>query len=68
MFQDDPTARGVVRKLLSVYDVTLSPEKVSALEQVVAKEMDGVLTAQNARKVAARASRLIFGTPEFQFC
>lgn len=62
----DPTPRGVVKRLLGVYDAPLKVERqkilVSAAERVMA---DG-LTLRTAPTVAATLTKLIFASPEFQ--
>lgn len=67
LFVDDPTPAGVVAKLLSVFDAEIPEGKRGGL--VAAVEKVGTrITPQNANQAAAAASRLIFGSPEFQFC
>lgn len=67
LLQQDPTPKGVVAKLTSVFDVNLKAEKIKALEAAAAKQMDDGLTEANANQVAAFVAHLIFATPEFQF-
>ncbi len=65
----DPTPQGIAQKLCSIYDAPLPPQKVAQLAQAASKEMGTQgLTPQNANKVAASVMKLIFGSPEFQFC
>ncbi|KXK13263.1 MAG: hypothetical protein UZ18_ATM001001992 [Armatimonadetes bacterium OLB18] len=66
LFSSDPSPRGVVDKLLSVFDAELSEEQVGQLVAAAEKASEGRVTAQNANQVAAAVSRLIFGSPEFQ--
>ncbi len=67
-FEENPTAKGVVDRLLSIFDAAIADDKKGALISAAEKAMEGRLTAQNANRTAAQVSRLIFGTPEFQFC
>lgn len=66
LFTDDPSAKGMVGKLLSIFDAVLPKEKVTQVEKAVSEFVP--LTARNANEAAAKACRLIFGSPEFQFC
>jgi uncharacterized protein (DUF1800 family) len=65
LFTDDPSPKGVVKKLLSLFDVDLPKEKVGQVEKAVSEYTP--VTQRNANEMAAKASRLIFGSPEFQF-
>ncbi len=65
LFQADPSADGVVTRLLSLFDVEVSESKRKTLIQ--AAEKVGSATPRNASKLAHDVSRLIFGSPEFQF-
>ncbi|OWU65931.1 MAG: hypothetical protein CBB60_002145 [Armatimonadetes bacterium Cent15-Ar3] len=65
----DPTTFGIAKKLCSIYDAPLEGAKLAKLAEAAEKEMAGQgLTPQNANKVAASIMKLIFGSPEFQFC
>jgi uncharacterized protein (DUF1800 family) len=64
---EDPSPSGAVDKLLSIFDAPLKPEKRTVLVATADKFSEGRLTPQNANKVAAQVSRLIFASPEFQF-
>lgn len=68
LLRDDPTPEGVVRRLLSIFDAPLMESKLSPLVGAAEKASGGRLTALNASATAAAVSRLIFGSPEFQFC
>lgn len=68
LFQDDPTAEGIVKRLCSIYDVVLSRDKMESLTSVAEQELGSRLTLQNANQVARRVSMGIFASPEFQFC
>ncbi|HVL40475.1 MAG TPA: DUF1800 domain-containing protein [Fimbriimonadaceae bacterium] len=67
LFSEDPTPQGAVTRLLSIFDAPLAKEKVPNLVSAAEKASGGRLTAGNANAVAASVSRLIFGSPEFQF-
>jgi hypothetical protein len=58
----------VARKLCSVFDAYLPEAKVQAVAEAVRTASGGTVTAQNANAAAHAGSRLIFGSPEFQFC
>jgi len=68
LFTDDPSPKGVAQKLCSVFDCPLPPSKLAHVEAAVRDVAGGAVTPQNANPAAAAASRLIFGSPEFQFC
>lgn len=67
LFADDPTPTAVVNKLVSVFDAPLPKAKIPQLVAAADKASEGRITALNAGKTAAQVSRLIFGSPEFQF-
>lgn len=62
----DPTPKGVVRTLLSLYDAPVKVERQRVLVDAATKAIGPGLDPRNAPKVAATVSRLIFATPEFQ--
>ena len=65
----DPTPMGIAQKLASIYDAPFSNAKLATLAQAANQALNGQeLTQQNANAVAADVLRLIFGSPEFQFC
>lgn len=65
----DPTPMGIAQKLASMYDAPFSAAKLQTLAQAAQQSLNGQeLTQQNANTVAADVLRLIFGSPEFQFC
>ncbi len=68
LFAKDPSPRGVVTKLVSIFDAPIHPEKLPMLVSVAEKASGGEVTRVNANLTAAAVSRLIFATPEFQFC
>lgn len=67
LFAKDPTPEGVVETLLSLFDAPLAPSKRPELVQVARAASDGRVTQANANATGAAVSRLIFGSPEFQF-
>lgn len=67
LFSQDPTSRGVVKKLISVFDAPIQPDRYALLESAATKASGGDLNENNANATAAAVSRLIFATPEFQF-
>jgi len=68
LFSDDPSPKGVVDRLLSVFDVTLSDAKRSQLVKAAETASEGSVGPDNANAVAAAVCRLVFSSPEFQFC
>lgn len=65
----DPTPAGIAQKLCSLYDAPLSPQKMQTLAKAAESSLAGKpLSNANANKVANDVLRLIFGSPEFQFC
>lgn len=68
LLSDDPTPLGAAKKLVSVFDAELPAGKISQLAEAARAASGGEVTAENASETARCVSRLIFGTPEFQFC
>jgi len=68
LFSDNPTSRGLVTKLLSLFDAQLPAEKVEQLVAAADKVCNGRVDARNAGQTANAVAKLIFGSPEFQFC
>jgi uncharacterized protein (DUF1800 family) len=65
----DPTPMGIAQKLASMYDAPLQQAKLSTLALAASQSLNGQeLSQKNANNVAADVLRLIFGSPEFQFC
>ena len=65
----DPSPMGIAQKLASMYDASLSPMKLQKLAEAASLSLKGQeLSQKNANQVAGDVLRLIFGTPEFQFC
>lgn len=67
LFAKDPTPKGVVDTLLSIYDAPLPVSKHAKLVEAAQKACGGQVRPANANATAAAVSRLIFGSPEFQF-
>lgn len=68
LFADDPTPRGVVTKLVSVFDVELAPAKIEILVKAAEGKAGGARVNQRTASPTANAvAKLIFGSPEFQF-
>jgi hypothetical protein len=65
---DDSSAAGVSKSLCSILDIQLPPSKMKKLEESVEAISNGRLTAANTGKVCAETGKLIFGSPEFQYC
>ncbi|MHB8635724.1 MAG: DUF1800 domain-containing protein [Fimbriimonadaceae bacterium] len=68
LFATDPTPHGVAHKLASVFDAPLPADKLDELESAARKAVGDTITEANANKAAAAAGRLMFASPEFQFC
>ena len=67
LFAKDPTPAFAVDTLLSVFDAPLAASKRPQLVAAAQKASGGAVTSTNANVTAAAISRLIFGSPEFQF-
>ena len=68
LFDKDPTPGGIAAKLVSVFDAPIAEEKIGELVSAAAQTSSGTLTPDNANKTADSVARLIFASPEFQFC
>ncbi len=65
----DPTPMGITQKLASMFDAPFQQAKLATLAQAATQSLNGEeLSQKNANTVAADVLRLIFGSPEFQFC
>jgi hypothetical protein len=68
IFAKDPSCATVARQLASIFDAPLPELKLASLVEAAKAAAGGDrVTEQNANLVASRVSRLIFGSPEFQF-
>jgi len=68
LFEKDATPGGVVKKLVSIFDAPIPQAKMGGLVSAAAQAMGGSLTEDNANRTADSVARLIFASPEFQFC
>jgi hypothetical protein len=68
LLQDQSSVEGAVSKLCSLFDVKLPENKKRELIHVAMEQSRGAIAEENANAVAANVCRLLFGTPEFQFC
>ncbi|MBS1726307.1 MAG: DUF1800 domain-containing protein [Armatimonadetes bacterium] len=68
LFARDPSAAGVVRVLMSVFDVTLPAAKVDGLVAAAEKAGAGSMNPRTANDVAREVCKLLFASPEFQMC
>ncbi len=59
---------GVADRLTSIFDAPLPKAKRAGLVAAAQKASEGRVTWQNAAATADTVTRLIFATPEFQFC
>jgi hypothetical protein len=62
------TPAAVVDKLLSLFDAQLPAEKRAVLIDNVKKQTGGSVNRADANAVCSATCKLIFGSPEFQFC
>lgn len=68
IFAKDPSCEAVARQLVSIFDAPLPEAKMTGLFDAAKAAAGGNrVTEQNANQVASKVSRLIFGSPEFQF-
>jgi uncharacterized protein (DUF1800 family) len=67
LLQNDMTPKGVVAKLISVFDAPIPPDKVQRLVAAAQRTSGGSINAQNVGETAAIVAKLIFASPEFQF-
>ncbi|MBX3117486.1 MAG: DUF1800 domain-containing protein [Fimbriimonadaceae bacterium] len=67
LFRGDPSPKGVVDKLTSIFDVQLPDATVQTLVASAQAESSGRLTLANSAQTAAGVCKLMFGSPEFQF-
>lgn len=59
--------KALVDRLLSVFDAELPREKVQTLYESATETSGGTITGRNLQPTMQAVTRLIFGTPEFQF-
>ncbi len=67
LFVEDSTPTGIVKRLIGVFDAPIPQAKVTQLVSAAQAASGGEITDRNANEVADAVSRLIFGSPEFQF-
>jgi uncharacterized protein (DUF1800 family) len=71
LFAHDPSPRGAVTSIVSVFDAQPKPEDIPLLtraaESATLGAPGGEVTPQTANLVARAVSRLVFSSPEFQF-
>lgn len=66
LFAKDPTPRGVVTTLVSIFDAPIPEKRLTPMVQAAENVCGNRVTAANANQTASAVARLIFGTPEFQ--
>ncbi len=64
----DGAPAGFVDQMLSVFDVSMPDLKRKQLAAAAESAAGGTITSRNANACAVAVGRLIFGSPEFQFC
>jgi uncharacterized protein (DUF1800 family) len=67
LFSADPSAAGVAKRLVSLFDCPALLAKLPALTEAAQRASGGTVNARNVRPTANAVARLIFGSPEFQF-
>lgn len=67
ILERDSSPEGVTRRMITLLDAPIPPEKVTQLIAAAREQSGGAVTARNANAVAWAVGRLIFGSPEFQF-
>jgi uncharacterized protein (DUF1800 family) len=68
LFTQDNSAEAVARRLVSIFDADMPASRLSSLVQATKAASGGRVTASNANETASAVTRLIFASPEFQFC
>lgn len=63
-----PTSEGVVKTLMSLFDVQLSQAKTDGLVKAAENAGANSMNPRTANEVARSVCRLMFSTPEFQVC
>lgn len=67
ILSDDPSPAGIVKRILSIFDVSMPDEKVKILEEAASETLGGrSLSVLNSGEVSNAVCRLVFGSPEFQ--
>lgn len=67
LFVGDRSPEAVARKLVSVFDCPFPEEKIPLLVEAARKAGGEKITDSTAGPAAVAVSRLLFGSPEFQF-
>jgi uncharacterized protein (DUF1800 family) len=65
---DGATGKQAASALCSIFDVRYKPDKIDQLARAADTVCKGSINARNANASAVAVCRLIFGSPEFQFC
>ena len=68
LFEKDPSPRGVVDAVCSLFDAPIPAAKRQQLADAAKATMGSGLTERNASEVAQQVCRLLFASPEYQFC
>ncbi|MEI8282354.1 MAG: DUF1800 family protein, partial [Armatimonadota bacterium] len=66
LFASDPTPAGVVKALMSIFDVSFSATKIAGLVETAQNEGGAQITQRTANATARAVCKLIFASPEFQ--
>jgi hypothetical protein len=68
LFTEAKLPGDAVKTLVSIFDAQFSPAKMKQLEAAANEASGDQLNPRTANAVASAVCRLIFGSPEFQFC
>lgn len=68
LLRNDPTPEGVVKNLCSIFDAPFDKEKQKQLVKAASAAMTQPLNPRNANGVVISVCKVIFASPEFQFC
>ncbi len=68
LLRNDPTPEGVVKSLCSIFDAPFDKDKQKQLVRAATAAMTERLNPRNANAVAISVCKVIFASPEFQFC
>jgi hypothetical protein len=67
LLSPDPTPEGIVQRLVEALDAPIPHQKLPALQEAARSAMGPRLLPRNAPEVAIAVTKLIFGSPEYQF-
>lgn len=68
LFTQDPTPEGVAKRLVSIFDAAFPDARMAQLAKAAQMTSNGRVDSNSANRTASAVARLIFASPEFQFC